>query len=585
MEIVTVGGLGTVGDVSVWRVVGGALSRVGQYPIPNSELEDVGIENLDGDPLLEIVVTGRSTAAAQALLEVLSWDGAGWTQKAAVTFDPGYGTTAWAVAIGELDGLPPLEIVTAGSRGPGLSNGHVAAWHFSAGTLTKIAEYFVAGGTTEGVVFWDVAIGDPDNDLLPEILAVGSEDLTGANPYSQLRSYRLDVPWTLSPDSSERRPGEVWLSVAIGDVDMDGEIESIVAGQEVVPGVNRWGALAVVKARAPPMGDFVHELDRYRWLSWTWPWSTVIGDPDGDMVYEFLTGAQRSPVDNAAELRAWNWNIPPKPDDSWPQFHRDASHIGVSGATAPTVARVEWYQYYLSGGEYKHDRYSPIVYDGKVFVVVLGNMYAYTVAGSDVWGPVTVPDTILGPWARSLAAGNGRVYYGGTAGLAPPNGVLSAYQSSDGALLWTKGIETFPDQMLQAPPTVAGDLVLAGTLGGQLASPPGRLYAFDQAGGQVWTFSPGSDVTASAAVSGTRAYVRAGTDLYSIPLSDPDGNGALANPSEIDWRLDMGLGEVPATASGSRGRRPHPGTSSTWGATTDSCTRFQRWTRRSGTRG
>jgi hypothetical protein len=94
--------------------------------------------------------------------------------------------------------------------------------------------------------------------------------------------------------------------------------------------------------------------------------------------------------------------------------------------------------------------------------------------------------------------------------------------------------------LLWAPPTTAGDLVLVGTTGNRPSSPPGKLFAFDQAGGPVWTLSPGVDVMASAAVSGTRAYVRAGTDLYSIPLSDPNGNGVIENPGEIDWKFSMG---------------------------------------------
>jgi len=42
------------------------------------------------------------------------------------------------------------------------------------------------------------------------------------------------------------------------------------------------------------------------------------------------------------------------------------------------------------------------------------------------------------------------------------------------------------------------------------------------------------------AASGTNVFVRAGTDLYSIPLDDPNGDGLIANPGEIDWIFSMG---------------------------------------------
>src|SRR3990170_389414 len=355
VEIVSVGGRSTNGDISLWRMSGGVLGRVpgSLMSVPDAHFEGVGVMNLDTDAFPEVIVVGGSWVPSGnrlARLMVLSWDGAAWTVKASTTFDSGYDTAVYAVAAGELDGQAPADIVTVGHRrlnSVSLPDGQVAVWHYSGGTLTKIGEQFVIGGASHGVTIFDVAIGDPDNDLEPEVLAVGTQD---------------------------------WLT------------EAVVAGQQRRAAGGPWGALAVVRAVG---AGFVHELD-HRWLTWTWPWSTVVGDLDGDSVSEFLTGSQRSPVENAAEIRAWNWNVPTTPDDSWPQFHRDPVHSGMSDGVAPNTANVVWSKELQSGGTFSHDRYSPIVYDQKVYVVAGGRLRSYSLAGANAWSAPII-DTLQGP--------------------------------------------------------------------------------------------------------------------------------------------------------------------------------------------
>ena len=548
VEIVSVGGRSTNGDISLWRMSGGVLGRVpgSLMSVPDAHFEGVGVMNLDTDAFPEVIVVGGSWVPSGdrlARLMVLSWDGAAWTVKASTAFDSGYDTAVYAIAAGELDGQAPADIVTVGHRrlnSGSLPDGQVAVWHYSGGTLTKIGEQFVIGGASHGVTIFDVAIGDPDNDLEPEVLAVGTQDWLTANASSQLHTFVLSPSGGLSQDSQESRPGEYWFSVAIGDVDMDGLTEAVVAGQQRRAAGGPWGALAVVRAVG---AGFVHELD-HRWLTWTWPWSTVVGDLDGDSVSEFLTGSQRSPVENAAEIRAWNWNVPTTPDDSWPQFHRDPVHSGMSDGVAPNTANVVWSKELQSGGTFSHDRYSPIVYDQKVYVVAGGRLRSYSLAGANAWSAPII-DTLQGPTARSVAAGGGRVYYGGSQFGTPPYGVLSAYESSNGNLIWTRGSETFSDQFVWAPPTVASDCVLVGTAGARSAAPAGRVFAWDKAGNLLWTFAPGTDVLAAVAVGGSQVYVRSGTDLYAIPLEDPDGDGVIANPGEIEWKFSMGVWSGP----------------------------------------
>ena len=74
----------------------------------------------------------------------------------------------------------------------------------------------------------------------------------------------------------------------------------------------------------------------------------------------------------------------------WPQFHRDSAHSGWSGAVAPNTPNVPWSKVLMVGGAYGHDRYSPIVYAQKVYVVVHATLRAYTVGGLDAW-PVRCP--------------------------------------------------------------------------------------------------------------------------------------------------------------------------------------------------
>jgi len=195
-EIVSVGCGSTTGDISLWVLSGGALNRVpgSQLSVPDTCFHDVTVSNLDADASIEVIVTGYSPSLHLSRLEVRSWNGAAWTTKASTTFDVGYDTVAYAVAMGELDGQPPIEIVTSGGRKPtpsSPSDGQVAVWHYSGGILTKVGDRLVTGGTQQGVTMWDVAVGDPDNDLAPEVLAVGSQDWLTTNAASQLHTYVL----------------------------------------------------------------------------------------------------------------------------------------------------------------------------------------------------------------------------------------------------------------------------------------------------------------------------------------------------------------------------------------------------------
>ena len=448
-------------------------------------------------------------------------------------------TTSWlgevrGVALGDTDGDGTLNVVAGGRQGTSPPyDGFLRLWRLDDGGFTALGVPLArVGGSVDGYTFEEVAIADVDLDTRNEIVATGGADPCAPSEFGEVTVWtHLTGPDRLSLEATSGNiASRYYRDLTIGQIDQDSEWESVAVGTSQVSG--GYGAFSIWQHGLNSILLETH----YDSTPETTLEAAAMGDPDVDGVIEFLTGGTHtaSSAPYKAQLAAWTLSSAAE----WPQFHRDSAHSGWSGAVAPNTPNVPWSKVLMVGGAYGHDRYSPIVYAQKVYVVVHATLRAYTVGGLDAWpGPVSVPDDVLDFTVRSLAAGNGRVFYGGTVSGPPPGGVLSAYRASDGGGLWTL---TFSEQLVWAPVALAGDRVLAGTAGALPGSPAGQVLAFDLAGNPLWTFAPGSDVMAAVAVVGTQVYVRAGTELYSIPLDDPNGDGVISNPGEIEWKFSMG---------------------------------------------
>jgi outer membrane protein assembly factor BamB len=288
-------------------------------------------------------------------------------------------------------------------------------------------------------------------------------------------------------------------------------------------------------------------------------------------------------------------------NSSWPMFHHDLNHTGLSNATAPDSNHLLWASptgFWLES--------SPAVSDGKVFIGSEdGKMYCFDAStGAEIWTFLTSQ-----PFVCSPAVSEGKVYIGSgnkhvycldasTGGLLWdfPTGWIIAQSSpavyhgkvyigshdynlycldaQNGTELWY-----FPaDYFISSSPAVVDDLVYFGSMGGTLyclnansgeqiwdnaivytiwtSSPTiygGRLYigaldfklhCFDiKTGHELWNFTTGDYVTGTAAVYDGKIYIGSwDNNLYCLN----------ATTGTVVWQYSTGgpVSDSTAIASG-----------------------------------
>lgn len=193
------------------------------------------------------------------------------------------------------------------------------------------------------------------------------------------------------------------------------------------------------------------------------------------------------------------------PND-WNQVQKDPQRSGYTAEIIGTTIQVKWR--YAFAPERVHPQVQAIVYDdgtgAKVFVgTEMGNMNAIDAAnGTKKWSA-----TIGSPILNSVAADNGKVYFGAM------DGAVYALNTSDGTQAWKtqaskKGFST-------APILADGKVMLGGR--------DGKFYAFDAASGnKIWEYDAGSPILQTAAWNGGKAFF--GTmDMYVHAVNTTNG--------------------------------------------------------------
>jgi outer membrane protein assembly factor BamB len=160
--------------------------------------------------------------------------------------------------------------------------------------------------------------------------------------------------------------------------------------------------------------------------------------------------------------------------DDWPMFHHDLAHTGYSTSSALTTPVVLWTAPKGYGG-------SPVVADGYVYILDLGNLYCINGSnGHQVWNqslPSGLPDS-------SPAVYGGNVY-------TP----LTAYNAYTGEI-----VLNYTDYQGYTSPTVAEGIIYFGSVFRN------GVFALDAAtGSKIWHYTTG-EVTSSPAVAHGRVY-------------------------------------------------------------------------------
>lgn len=205
-----------------------------------------------------------------------------------------------AAAIGDIDGDSVTEIVTAGycyNSSSGFYMGELDIWNWNGTSLEEEhKKIFEAPETfSTDTRFYDVAIGNVDNETDIEIVVAGYGKLLGAEEIGLIvvaswntttLNRKTAVYW---PNPLEAVNETKFFGLAIGDVDNDGTNEIVTVGYRNSTSLGEQGFHGALTIWNVTGSDMILEA-RYEWMTGketTWK-SVAIEDVDGDGTLEIV---------------------------------------------------------------------------------------------------------------------------------------------------------------------------------------------------------------------------------------------------------------------------------------------------------
>jgi outer membrane protein assembly factor BamB len=268
------------------------------YWTDNTTINSVATGDVDGDGGMEIVTGGYYFDGTRKVAQLVVWNSSNLAVKGVTTWYWTNNTAINSVALGDVDDDDQAEIVTGGYYNDDIRNiAQLVVWNGTDLSVDKLTAWY----WTNNTVINSVAIGNVDADGQYEIVTGGYFN-DGTRDIAQL------VVWNGTDLSVDKLTTWYWTnntvinSVAIGDVDADNQTEIVTGGY--FNDDTRNVAQLVVWAGSTLAVD--------RLTTWYWTVDTVInsvasGDMDGDDQVEIVTGGYyNDSVRNVAQMVAWS---------------------------------------------------------------------------------------------------------------------------------------------------------------------------------------------------------------------------------------------------------------------------------------
>jgi hypothetical protein len=273
------------------------------YWVGSTYVDTMAAVDVDGDGETEIITGGHYNDGGRGVAQLAVWDGATLALEAVTTWhwgDPTGSTDIESVACGDVDGDGAMEIVTGGAFRDAdrtHNNAQLAVWDGATLALEAVTTWYWVFNTR----ICSVAVGDVDSDGQVEIV-------TGGYCHDGTRYVAQLAVWDGATLALEAVTTWYWVfftwvnAVDVADVDGDGGVE-IVTGGYHYDGSREAAQLAVWNGATLSLENVV----TWYWVGDTYIESVAVGDVNSDGSMEIVTGGYyHDGTRDRAQLAVWD---------------------------------------------------------------------------------------------------------------------------------------------------------------------------------------------------------------------------------------------------------------------------------------